>query len=88
MDAELKVKWVAALRNGEYLQGGKLKSADGRFCCLGVLCEVMEKLLSGFPYAFLRELLSSETVNTLMYMNDKQKKSFPEIATYIEETIA
>lgn len=45
MDPELKAKWVAALRSGEYKQGtGRLRkpTADGqRFCCLGVLCEVV-----------------------------------------------
>jgi hypothetical protein len=40
MDAELKQKWIAALRSGKYPQGtGYLQTADG-FCCLGVLCDV------------------------------------------------
>lgn len=40
MDAELKAKWVAALRSGEYRQGvGYLNAKDG-FCCLGVLCDI------------------------------------------------
>jgi hypothetical protein len=41
MDAELKAKWVAALRSGEYQQTvGTLRLAsDGQiyYCCLGVL---------------------------------------------------
>jgi hypothetical protein len=41
MQRELLDKWVAALRGGKYQQG-KLQLRDGdRFCCLGVLCEVM-----------------------------------------------
>lgn len=33
--------WVQALRSGSYEQGrGRLASQDGKFCCLGVLCEV------------------------------------------------
>lgn len=41
MDAELKAKWTAALRSGEFRQGrNALKSDDGRFCCLGVLCQI------------------------------------------------
>lgn len=33
--------WVAKLRSGEYEQGrGYLATIDGKFCCLGVLCEV------------------------------------------------
>jgi hypothetical protein len=47
MDKELKAKWVAALRSGDYKQGhttlrAKVKDAPDRFCCLGVLCDVAE----------------------------------------------
>jgi hypothetical protein len=42
MDAELKRKWVEALRSGNYHQTtGALHRAGGGYCCLGVLCEVM-----------------------------------------------
>lgn len=42
MDAELKSKWVAALRGGEYKQiRGSLRSESG-FCCLGVLCDTVD----------------------------------------------
>lgn len=42
MDTELKNKWLAALRNGEYKQAtGYLKTQDG-FCCLGVLCDIID----------------------------------------------
>lgn len=41
MDAELKNKWLDALRSGRYAQGqGKLRAAD-KFCCLGVLCDLL-----------------------------------------------
>lgn len=47
MNPEIKAKWVAALRSGEYTQtSGSLKSEDGH-CCLGVLCEI-SKLETGF----------------------------------------
>lgn len=46
MTPELKAKWIAALRSGEYKQtrGRLLRNWRGedRFCCLGVLCEIME----------------------------------------------
>lgn len=48
MTPELKAKWVAALRSGDYVQGaGYLCDINKRYCCLGVLCEVMgiEKIL-------------------------------------------
>ena len=43
MNIEVKKKWVAALRSGDYKQGqGHLKGGDG-FCCLGVLCDLHSK---------------------------------------------
>lgn len=43
MKRELRDKWVAALRSGEYKQGrGALQDTTGGYCCLGVLCRVME----------------------------------------------
>lgn len=47
MDAELKAKWVKALRSGEYQQITRhLKTGDGH-CCLGVLCEVAGLTIDG-----------------------------------------
>jgi hypothetical protein len=43
MEAELKKKWVDALRSGKYPQGQRhlrTAGAEAKFCCLGVLCEV------------------------------------------------
>ena len=41
MKKELKEKWVAALRSGNYQQGRyALKRTNNTYCCLGVLCEV------------------------------------------------
>lgn len=35
-------KWVAALRSGKYKQGkGVLRSEKGNYCCLGVLCDIV-----------------------------------------------
>lgn len=45
MDQEVKARWVAALRSGEYEQGQHLlrqpMGATEMYCCLGVLCEVV-----------------------------------------------
>lgn len=44
MNQEIKNEWLAALRSGEYIQGhGELKTKDGKFCCLGVLCDLYSK---------------------------------------------
>lgn len=43
MNEVVKEKWVKALRSGEYKQTiGKL-SKEGKYCCLGVLCDLYEK---------------------------------------------
>lgn len=43
MNPEVKTKWVAALRSGEYKQGPNALRHDGKFCCLGVLCDLYIK---------------------------------------------
>lgn len=41
MKADIKTEWLAALRSGKYQQGKRvLKTADDKFCCLGVLCDL------------------------------------------------
>lgn len=41
MKADLKAKWIDALRSGKYEQGRGALLNDGKYCCLGVLCEVV-----------------------------------------------
>lgn len=53
LDPELKARWVAALRSGNFAQGcAQLKrgNLDGKptYCCLGVLCEVEIPEVSGW----------------------------------------
>jgi hypothetical protein len=44
MNSEVKAKWIAALRSGEYEPGrGELRSVSNCFCCLGVLCDLYQK---------------------------------------------
>jgi len=53
MNPVIKGQWIAALRSGDYTQGHGWLSADGDYCCLGVLCElavhagVIERLDNG-----------------------------------------
>lgn len=43
MNPEIKARWVAALRSGEYEQAtGQLRNEHGEFCCLGVLCDLLQ----------------------------------------------
>lgn len=58
MKKDIKDKWIAALRSGEYDQTkGVLRREDdeGRasYCCLGVLCELAR--LDGVPLAWTEE---------------------------------
>ena len=42
MDRELKAKWVATLRSGNYSQGrNQLRNRLNQCCCLGVLCDIV-----------------------------------------------
>lgn len=44
MNQDIKSKWVAALRSGEYEQDTKVMHRGGKcFCALGVLCDVSDK---------------------------------------------
>jgi hypothetical protein len=40
MKQEIKDRWVAALRSGEFKQGRNCLRMDDLFCCLGVLTEL------------------------------------------------
>jgi hypothetical protein len=96
MDKELKAKWVAALRSGEYEQGEGSLYEGGKFCCLGVLHKVLtgeapsERLWDDaceMPEE-IRDQLDSEVQTKLAHMNDgstgEVKHDFAEIADYIE----
>ena len=48
MNPEVKVKWLEALRSGEYSQTkGELRSLCDGFCCLGVLSDLYRKEFGG-----------------------------------------
>lgn len=60
MKEDIKDKWVAALRSGDYKQGmNALYKENGSYCCLGVLCAVLGhkpvKATSGEFYEILGE---------------------------------
>jgi len=101
MDANLKAKWIEALRSGEYPQSRLgLRNAEG-FCCLGVLCDVMgadwksdgEVVVCGIRQAgYLDDVLlktvgfSEETQEHLYNMNDGGMP-FSKIADHIEANL-
>ena len=40
MNEEVKVKWIEALKSGQYEQGKRRLRTGDKFCCLGVLCDL------------------------------------------------
>jgi hypothetical protein len=102
MDAELKAKWIAALRSGEYEQGkGNLRARNGTYCCLGVLCKVAgygidtdndcalrpDGTKGEQSYDALDDLGAVPKIrHPLISMNDSDS-TFTEIADYIEANI-
>jgi len=99
MDKELKAKWVDALRANTYKQAREtLKDEDGAMCCLGVLCEVQQADWEAeFPTdddlntsqlpPRLSAGLTEREMSILADMNDSEKRTFPEIASYIEAAL-
>lgn len=96
MDAEIKTRWLAALRSGEYKQGRRslrVLQPDGSYtyCCLGVLDAVcgMNALTKSDPYKIIgeRAKFMGGTMKILIAMNDELKAPFPKIADYIEANL-
>lgn len=58
MNPEIKAKWVAALRSGQFKQGKHVlhNTDDNSFCCLGVLCEI-----NGLKKSPTTAVINSET---------------------------
>lgn len=100
---EQKQNWVDALRSGKYEQGtSSLRTDLGGYCCLGVFCMTENfplhengQTIKGHEndtYTFLDSLLGIGKdhithSNILVNMNDDKRKSFAEIADYIEQNI-
>jgi hypothetical protein len=40
VETALKERWATALESGEYDQGNGSLQDNGKFCCLGVLCDI------------------------------------------------
>lgn len=86
IDPDFKVKWLAALRSGEYAQCRmKLLTEEG-YCCLGVAARVAGyemNLVSG--YAALMDFgLTPTSIRPLVRKNDTEMLSFAQIADWVE----
>jgi hypothetical protein len=80
--------WIMALTNGQYKQGRYNLRKDGKYCCLGVLADLLGPeywdgdLWKGNRTDLPYEVLSSDVQHILMNMND-HGVSFEEIATIL-----
>jgi hypothetical protein len=52
MDPEIKAKWITALRSGQYQQVTSYLRTTQGFCCLGVLCDILEPQLWRKPILY------------------------------------
>lgn len=101
MNKEWKTKWIEALRSGKYKQGvGLLRNSYDQYCCLGVLCDLIDSekwrklpnsyyeylsFTKTFPLKLLEELnILKYKHDNLIDMNDSGD-DFNKIADYIEE---
>lgn len=100
MNQEIKQKWVEALRSGKYKQGKRVLRSGDKFCCLGVLCEVVGIDYNGnLPYlpSDVMKLAGLDCKNpivsysreeiTLASLNDDLNFSFHSIAEVIERNL-
>lgn len=90
-------EWVAALRGGNYKQCfGEVRSNKGdKFCALGVLCDLRAKkgVAVWCKVEDMWYIKTSETTSVIpldlnfgiIDLNDRQHKTFGEIADYIDE---
>jgi hypothetical protein len=82
MDAELRNKWLEALRSGAYSQSAGSLRKEGGYCCLGVLCDVSSlgswEEHPGYDFGYIvddcteRGLLSFHILGVLGFTNKFQ----------------
>lgn len=95
MKREIRDRWTAALRSGEYEQGVGSFEEDGKHCALGVLCDVM-----GLPttvrgvgnWGAARGLLEGVSPHDIAERNDSggedcEPMPFTHLADWIEENV-
>ena len=96
MTPELKAKWLAALRSGEYVQGTGHFEKDRKFCCLGVLCKVAGEPTGTVEYsnwAFVHSVVPDPIVSDAYHRNDGSQgrgikaQTFAQIADWLEGAI-
>ena len=99
--AEVYRLWIDALGSDRYSHTGGQLTKDGRFCCLGVLCDLAardggpewdgrdymgcSRILPDVICAFMG--LHPHDVGRLITLNDSSSDNFPIVASHIENNI-
>lgn len=91
MDAEIKAKWIDALRSGKFKQGRGQFEYEGSFCCLGVLCKVAGRptlhMIGIENWDYVDSVLPNTKVSSDLAMKNDAGWSFSEIADHIEANL-
>ena len=58
---ELFDEWVEALRSGDYLQTTRKLKQNSRYCCLGVLCNIVDPSKWRLEFGFINEVYAYTT---------------------------
>ncbi len=103
MQAQLRTKWLAALRSGDYEQcQGQLHIKDDGYCCLGVFARCAgcsdEDIVDYLTFAVLPapkscpdfnfyDQFPEGAVEKCIHMNDDEEHDFPAIADWIEADV-
>lgn len=77
MNPEIKKEWLDLLRSGEIKQGQfRLRSPDGKMCCLGVLCELHRRKTNGGKWEEIEgeEMESEEMEGGVLYVASDTSK--------------
>jgi hypothetical protein len=99
LNPELKAKWIEALRSDRYKQARTAlhKIKGGGFCCLGVLCDVIdstswEKKAAEGVFTWRdsdwyppESVLPRETSRYFARLNDDERRTFKTIANAVEK---
>lgn len=84
MNKEAKVLWVAALRSGAYRQifDHVIGGTPWDRCAVGVLTSLPST--TGYPSTYF---LTDKELSKVLDMNDRERKTFAEIADYVEANL-
>ena len=86
-------RWLAALRSDNFKQGRQTlyNVLDNAYCCLGVLGRVCDMPVGLQGYLTDAEgnytILSQHQQSILVFMNDQKRKTFSEIADWVEKNV-